>query len=147
MTKRDGISAYMCVLSHSVTTDSLQSHGLQPARLHGDSPGKNTGVGYHALLQRIFPTQGSNSLFLPLLHWQAGSFPLAPPGSPRYTRHRILGHIVGAHQKLLALFYHIKRGRGRAQERRFTRYRTSFCYSCYVTLGGHNPSFIIVSGL
>ena len=26
----------------------------------GDSPGKNTGVGCHALLQRIFPTQGSN---------------------------------------------------------------------------------------
>jgi len=26
----------------------------------GDSPGKNTGVGYHALLQGIFPTQGSN---------------------------------------------------------------------------------------
>ena len=25
----------------------------------GDSPGKNTGVGCHALLQRIFPTQGS----------------------------------------------------------------------------------------
>ena len=25
-----------------------------------DSPGKNTGVGYHALLQGIFPTQGSN---------------------------------------------------------------------------------------
>ena len=23
--------------------------------VHGDSPGKNTGVGYHALLQRIFP--------------------------------------------------------------------------------------------
>ena len=27
---------------------------------HGDSPGKNTGVGCHALLQGIFPTQGSN---------------------------------------------------------------------------------------
>ena len=26
----------------------------------GDSPGKNTGVGYHFLRQRIFPTQGSN---------------------------------------------------------------------------------------
>ena len=25
-----------------------------------DSPGKNTGVGSHALLQGIFPTQGSN---------------------------------------------------------------------------------------
>ena len=28
---------------------------------HGDSPGKNTGVVCHALLQGIFPTQGSNS--------------------------------------------------------------------------------------
>ena len=27
--------------------------------VHGDSPGKNTGVGCHALLQGIFPTQGS----------------------------------------------------------------------------------------
>ena len=44
-----------------------------------DSPGKNTGVGCHFLLQRIFPIQGSN---LHLLHWQAGSLPLAPPGKP-----------------------------------------------------------------
>ena len=28
--------------------------------VHGISPGKNTGVGCHSLLQRIFPTQGSN---------------------------------------------------------------------------------------
>ena len=28
--------------------------------VHGDSPGKNTGVGFHALLQRIFPTLGLN---------------------------------------------------------------------------------------
>ena len=28
--------------------------------VHGDSPGKNTGVGCHALLQGIFPAQGSN---------------------------------------------------------------------------------------
>ena len=26
--------------------------------VHGDSPGKNTGVGYHALLQRTLLTQG-----------------------------------------------------------------------------------------
>ena len=37
---------------------------------HGDSPGKNTGVGCHALLQGIFPTQGSNPCLLCLLHWQ-----------------------------------------------------------------------------
>ena len=28
--------------------------------VHGNSPGKNTGVGFHALLQGIFPTQGLN---------------------------------------------------------------------------------------
>ena len=32
---------------------------LPDSSVHGDSPGKNTGVGCHALLQRIFPTQGS----------------------------------------------------------------------------------------
>ena len=35
-----------------------------------DSPGKNTGVGCHFLLQGIFPTQGSNPRLLCLLHWQ-----------------------------------------------------------------------------
>ena len=32
--------------------------------VHGDSPGKNTGVGCHSLLQGIFPTRGSNSCLL-----------------------------------------------------------------------------------
>ena len=32
--------------------------------VHGDSPGKNTGVGCHALLQDIFPTQGLNPCLL-----------------------------------------------------------------------------------
>src|SRR5574340_839742 len=44
------------------------------------SPGKNTGVGCHALLQGIFPTQGSNLCLLHLQHWEAGSLPVAPPG-------------------------------------------------------------------
>ena len=30
---------------------------LPGSSVHGDSPGKNTGVGYHALLQGIFPTK------------------------------------------------------------------------------------------
>ena len=33
---------------------------LPGSSVHGDSPAKNTGVGCHALLQGIFPTQGSN---------------------------------------------------------------------------------------
>ena len=41
--------------------------------VHGDSPGKDTGVGCHALLQGIFPTQGSNPGLCHLLHWQVGS--------------------------------------------------------------------------
>ena len=46
-----------------------------------DSPGKNTGVGCIALLQGIFPTQGSNPHLLHLLHWQVGSVALVPPGN------------------------------------------------------------------
>ena len=41
------------------------------APLFMDSPGKNTGVGCHALLQGIFPTQGSNlKLLWRLQCWQ-----------------------------------------------------------------------------
>ena len=47
-----------------------------------DSLGKNTGMGFCALLQGIVPTQGSNLSLLCLLHWQAVSLPLAPPGKP-----------------------------------------------------------------
>ena len=41
--------------------------------------GKNTGMGWHFLLQGIFPTQGSNLRLLCFLHWQAGSLSLAAP--------------------------------------------------------------------
>ena len=39
-------------------------------------------MGCHAFLQGIFPTQLSNPHFLYLLHWQAGSILLVPPGKP-----------------------------------------------------------------
>ena len=48
--------------------------------VHGDSPGKNTGVSYHALLQGIFPTQGSNP---GLLHCRWILYHLNHQGSPR----------------------------------------------------------------
>ena len=55
--------------NRSVVSDSLRPHGLLPTRLlrPWDSPGKNTGVGCHFLLQGIFPTQGSNP---DLPHWR-----------------------------------------------------------------------------
>ena len=40
------------------------------------------GLGCRFLLQEIFPTQGPNLRLLPLLHWQADSLPLGPPGKP-----------------------------------------------------------------
>ena len=73
------------VLGGSVVSDSWQSPGLQPARppCRWDPPGKNTGVGCHALLQGIFPTQESNPSFLHLLHWQVGCLSLVPHGKPK----------------------------------------------------------------
>ena len=55
----------------------LQLHGLQPIRLlcPWDSPGKNTGVGCHFLLQGIFPNQDSN---LGLLHCRQVFYLIAP---------------------------------------------------------------------
>ena len=51
-----------CMLSQSVVSDSLQPHRLPlpSSSVDGDSPGRNTGVGFHALLQGIFPAQGWN---------------------------------------------------------------------------------------
>ena len=66
-------------------SESLWPYGLWPTRLlcPWDSPGTNTGVDSLFLLQEIFLTQGSNLHLLGLLHWQAGSLPLAPPGKPK----------------------------------------------------------------
>ena len=56
-------------------------HSLHSLLSPWDSPGKNTGVSCCALLQGIFPTQGGNPHLTHLLHWQAGSLPLVPPGA------------------------------------------------------------------
>ena len=59
-------------VSHCVMCESLQPHRLQPPRLlcPWESPGKNTGVGCHVLLQGIFPIQGSDLAPPHLLLWQ-----------------------------------------------------------------------------
>ena len=50
--------------------------------VHGDSPGKYTEVSCRALLQGIFPTQGSN---LGLLHCRWFCYHLSLQGSPSYV--------------------------------------------------------------
>ena len=70
----------VCVLSHSAVSGSLRPHGLQPARLlcPWDSPGKNTGVGYHFLLQGL-PDQRIESTSPAL---QVDSVSTEPAGKP-----------------------------------------------------------------
>ena len=72
-------STMCCVLSHSVMSDSLQPHGLQPTRLlvHG----KNTGVGCHPPLGDL-PNPGIEPR-CPTM--QADSLPSEPPGKPMNT--------------------------------------------------------------
>ena len=67
--------------SHSVMSDSLRPHGLQPTRLFRpwDFLGKNTGVGCHFFLQGIFQTQGLNP---GLLHCRQTVYHLSHQGSP-----------------------------------------------------------------
>ena len=69
-------------VSHSVVSDSSQPHGLLPTGLlcPWDFPGKNTGVGCHALLQGVFPTQGLNP---GLLHCRQSLYGLSYQGSPQ----------------------------------------------------------------
>ena len=64
-------------------SDSLRpmDYSLPGSSVHGDSLSKNTGVGCHALLQGIIPTQGE----LKSLALQADSLPLEPPGKPKNT--------------------------------------------------------------
>ena len=63
--------------SGSVVSDSLQPHGLYSP---WNSPGQNTGVGCHSLLQGIFPIQGSNP---GLPHCGRILYQLSHSGSPR----------------------------------------------------------------
>ena len=58
---------------------------LWPSRLlcPQDSPGNNIEVGCLVLLQEICPIWGLNPHLLSLLHLQADSLPLVPPGKPR----------------------------------------------------------------
>ena len=59
----DNYVTLCAVLSRSVTSLCDPMDCSPPGSLaHGDSPGKNIGVDCHALLQGIFPTQGSNQV-------------------------------------------------------------------------------------
>ena len=88
---------YICTLSSensekwevSVMSNSLGPCGLQPTRLLRplNSPGKNTWVGGHSLLQGIFPTRRWN---LCLLHCQQILYYLSHQRSPKHSKEHYL---------------------------------------------------------
>ena len=75
------VCAVLCLVAQSCPTlYNPMDCRLPGSSVHGDSLGKNTRVGCHALLQGIFPTQGLNPGLLhckPVLYW------LSHQGSPR----------------------------------------------------------------
>uniref|UniRef100_A0A4W2G9T5 Galectin n=1 Tax=Bos indicus x Bos taurus TaxID=30522 RepID=A0A4W2G9T5_BOBOX len=76
------LSSKVCVLSHSVVSDyDPMACSLPRLLCPWDSPGKNTGVGCRALLQRIFRTQGLKLHLLRLLHCRRILYPLSHQGS------------------------------------------------------------------
>jgi len=74
------VCAVLCLVAQScLTLCNPMDCSLPDSSVHGDSPGKNTGVGCHFLLQGIFPTQESNR---GLLHCSRILYQLSCQGSP-----------------------------------------------------------------
>ena len=71
---------YLCLVTQSCLTLCSPMDCSPPGfSVLWGSPGKNTGVGCHSLLQEIFPTQGLNPGLLYCRHLD--SLPSEPPGN------------------------------------------------------------------
>ena len=106
---------------------------LTGSSVHGDSPGKNTGVDCHFLLQEIFLTEELNPHLLCLWYCQAGSLPLAASGKTvaKYDFYYILVK-DGAHEGII----HPGRGRCMASGRQIWVQIPAFAFlvACYLSL-------------
>ena len=81
----NNVCVCVCVRTHAclIMSDTLKPHRLLPTRLlcPGNFPSKNTGSGFHFLLQGIFWIQGLNPSLLHLLYWHTDFLPLHHLGS------------------------------------------------------------------
>ena len=74
------IYIYMCCAQSCPTLYDPMDCSPPGSSVHGDCPSKSTGVGCSVFLQRIFPTQGSNS---GLLYCRQIFYSLRHQGRPR----------------------------------------------------------------
>ena len=78
--KKKRICMLLCLATQSCPTlCDPTDYSLPGSSVHGNSPGKNTGVGCHGLLLGIFPTQGSNR---GILHCSQILYQLSHKGIP-----------------------------------------------------------------
>ena len=71
----------LCLVTQSCLTLCNPMDCTPPgSSVHGGSPGKNIGVGCHAILQEVFPIQGLNPV---LSHWRGILYHLSHQRSPR----------------------------------------------------------------
>ena len=78
------------MLSHVQIFWNPTDCSLPGPSVHEESPGKNTGVGCHALLQGIFPTQGIEPTSLTSPALAGGVFTTPPPGKLHFLKNRRL---------------------------------------------------------
>ena len=90
-----------CVLSPQscLTLCNLMDYSPPDSSVHGDSSGKITGVVCHALLQRMFPTQGLNQ---GLLHCRQILYHLSYQESLYIEYVLVIGHIMAMAVKITA---------------------------------------------
>ena len=75
------LCAVLCLVAQwCLTLCDPMDYSLPCSSVHRDSPGQNTGVGCHALLHRIFPTQGLNP---GLMHCRWILYHLSHQGNPQ----------------------------------------------------------------
>ena len=125
---------YACMLSHfSFVRLFVALHTVvHQALLPWDSPGKNSGVDCQALLQGIFPTQGSNPRLLRPLHWQVASLPLVPPRKLTlvYSRQNYLRQSL-LYNKVLTIYCNVLNTVLKVKNRIAVQVQTGFkCISC-----------------
>ena len=84
----------LCLVAQSCQTPCNPMDCSPPgSSIHGDSPGKNTGMGCHALLQGIFPTQGLNP---GLPHYKQILYHLSHQGSLRILEWVAYPFLIGS---------------------------------------------------
>ena len=106
MSDTDKYFMYMCACVHAKSVQSCPTLCDLWTVAHRllcpwDSPGKDTGVGFCALLQGNVPPRDQTWVCYIFPHWQAGSLPLAPSGKP----HFVYKNTLNFHFKLTSNHY------------------------------------------